>query len=160
QVIMAAITWIGSLFTPVGALIKLVMTIWNLYTFVRDQLSRIVAIARSVVEGLANIAQGIIEPAADKVEEALADLVPVAIDLLAKLLNLNGVAAKVREILGSIRNRIDLAVTHLIEKVLTGFRGGAEAQVAEAGPAETVPGEHIGDVLAIDAAGEPHHALS
>ncbi|MEM8648838.1 MAG: hypothetical protein AAGF86_21220, partial [Pseudomonadota bacterium] len=42
RVVMATITWLVSLFNPVGALVKLVMTIWNFVMFLKDQLARII----------------------------------------------------------------------------------------------------------------------
>jgi len=156
KVIIAGITWIASLFSPVGALVKLVFTIWNLYTFVRDQLARVIQIAQTIVDGLANIARGVIENAALRVESALATLLPVAIDLVAKLLGLTGVTAKVREIIEGIREWIDNAINKLLDRVLQAFTGKGEPATAGTGetPAETV----IGDNLTVDGGdGTEHH---
>jgi hypothetical protein len=165
KVIVAGITWIASLFNPVGALVKLVLTIWNLYTFVRDQLARIVRIAQTLVESLASIAAGIIDAAASRVESALAGLLPVAINLVANLLGLTGVAARVREIIGSARDWIDRAIDRLLDRVVRAFSSGGETAVAGAGDAATEGAAPqaagaIGDPLPVDVAEGPDHVLT
>jgi hypothetical protein len=162
KVIIAGITWLASLFSPVGAVVKLVLTIWNFLMFLRNQLARIIRVVQTVVEGLSNIARGIIEGAAKKVESVLADLLPVAIDLVAKLLGLTGVAARVREIISDIRAHIDRAVDSLIDRVLKTFRGGPEAEgELPAEEAETGPeGTEVGKDLVLVVPGEAPHTLS
>lgn len=164
KVIIAGITWLASLFSPVGALVKLLFTIWNLIQFLRNQLQRIIQVAQTIVESIGNIARGVIEAAALKVESVLANLLPVAIDLVAKLLGLTGVAAKVRDVIGRVRERLDQAVDALIERVLKTFRGGGagEAEGGEAAPGE--PGEagaiQVGEVMTVPVEGGPSHTLS
>ncbi len=155
KVVMAAITWIASLFNPVGALVKIVMLIWNLYTFIRDQLSRIWAMAQAVVSSIADIAAGVLEPAMKKVEGVLANLLPIAIDLFARLLGLGSFTGKVRGILRKVRRRIDRAVTRLLRKVLKRFRGKQGGQPAPPGKANA---RRIGPRLRLtDEDGKPHH---
>lgn len=159
KVIIAGITWLASLFSPVGALVKLVFTIWNLYTFVRDQLARVIQIAETIVQGLANIAHGIIESAALKVESALATLLPVAIDLVAKLLGLTGVTAKVRQIIEDVRTWIDNAINKLLDKVLAAFTGKGET-VPDAAVDEAAADATIGESVTVDVEDGPDHTLT
>ena len=123
RVIVAAIPKIASLFNPVGAIVQLVLAAWNLYTFLRDQLQRIAQVVQTVIEAIANIARGILEPAMARVETVLASLLPLALDLLARLLGLGNVGAKVREIVERIQGTIDRAIDKLIQRVLAAFRG-------------------------------------
>ena len=123
QVIKAAVLWLAGLFNPVGALVKVVMTVWNIYTFLRDQLSRIMQVVKTVVGALDKIARGVIEEAGKKVESVLGFLVPVAIDLLAKLLGLTGVTAKVRSILKAVNQSITKTVDKVLKKVAAKFKG-------------------------------------
>ncbi len=126
QVIKAAVLWLAGLFNPVGALVKVVMTIWNIYTFLRDQLSRIIQVVKTVVGALDKIARGVIEEAGKKVESVLGLLVPVAIDLLAKLLGLTGVTAKVRSILKAVNQSITKTVDKVLKKIAAKFKAGAK----------------------------------
>ena len=102
-----------------------------------------------MVDAIANIARGILEPAMARVETVLASLLPLAIDLLARLLGLGNVGAKVREIIEKVQGFVDRAIDGLLNRVLAAFRGGtgtgpAEPKTAtEAAPqadAEVTPG--------------------
>ncbi|SAL04848.1 hypothetical protein AWB78_07160 [Caballeronia calidae] len=152
RVVMAAIRWLASLFSPVGAVVQLVMTIWNVYQFVSNQLQRLFGIAQAVVQGISSIAHGVLGPAMNRVEQVLADLLPVVIDLLMSLLGVTGVAARVREIIGDVRAAIARAVDNLLDRVLGALglrRGGAAREDAD----DTA----IGESVPVDVAeGEDH----
>ncbi|MFK7929203.1 MAG: hypothetical protein AB8H79_13500, partial [Myxococcota bacterium] len=124
KIVIAAVTKLATMFNPVGAIVQAIMTAWNLYTFVRDQIQRIYGVFTAVVNGIGDIARGSIGPAANMVEGALAGLVPVAIDLLAKLLGLGGMGAKVQGVIEGVQERVDEAINKLIEKVKGMFSGG------------------------------------
>ncbi|MCD6028616.1 MAG: hypothetical protein K0S78_790 [Thermomicrobiales bacterium] len=135
RVVVAAITKIASLFNPVGAIVQLVLAAWNLFTFLRDQFQRIAQVVQTVIGAIANIARGILEPATARMETVLAGLLPLAIDLLARLLGLGNVGGKVREILGKVQGFVDRAIDKLLKRVLAMFKGGAGAR----GPAAEPP---------------------
>ncbi len=124
RVIMAAISWLAGLFSPVGALVKLVMTIWNFIMFLKDQLARIIQVVQTIVSTMWEIATGVLQPAIQGVENVLGRLLPIAIDLLARLLGLGNVAGKVKEIINNVRERIENAIVNLINRVLSAFTGG------------------------------------
>jgi hypothetical protein len=158
RILIAAVTWLASLFNPVGAIIKLVMTIWNLICFLRDQLARIGAILKTIVDFMADIVKAVLEPAMLGVESVLANLLPLAIDLLARLLGLGNVGERTRKIIGDIHQKIEDAIVNLIKKVVAKFTGkggapageGAGAAKAPAGAGEIMP------PIAIAAGGESH----
>ncbi|HIK04449.1 MAG TPA: hypothetical protein IGS40_06995 [Trichormus sp. M33_DOE_039] len=130
QIITAAITKLVSLFNPVGAIVQLVLTAWNIYTFLRDNLQNLIQIVQTIVEGLAQIVNGVIEPAAQRVEQTLASLLPVAISFLANLLGIGGIANRVRQIISDIRERIENAIVNLIRRIGQTFRGGGQSTPA------------------------------
>ncbi len=155
RIVMAAITWLASLFSPVGALIKLVMTIWNFMMFLKDQLARIIQVVQTVVSTIYEIATGVLEPAMQGVENVLARLLPIAIDLLARLLGLGNVAGRVRRIIGDVRQRIEDALVRLINRVLSAFTGGRMG----GGGAEDDEAEGEGEIMApvpVSGGGETH----
>ena len=133
RVIFAAITKLASLFNPVGAIVQLVLAAWNLFTFVRDQLSRLVELVTTVVGAVGDIARGILDKPKAAVEGVLSRLLPLAIDLLARLLGLGNVGAKVREIIEKVRGAIDKAIDKLIGKVVGLFSGGKKTTDAAPG---------------------------
>jgi hypothetical protein len=124
RIVMAAVSWLIGLFNPVGALIKIVMTIWNLILFLKDQLMRIIEVVRTVVGLIIDIANRVLEPVITGVEGVLARMLPIVIDLLARLLGLGNVAGRVREIIGSVRQAIEDAIVGLIRRVVARFTGG------------------------------------
>jgi hypothetical protein len=135
RIVMAAVTWLIGLFNPVGALIKIVMTIWNLILFLKDQLMRIVEVVRTVVGLIIDIANRVLEPVIAGVEGVLARMLPIVIDLLARLLGLGNVAGRVREIIGSVRQVIEDAICGLIRRVVARFTGGRRDGAAGTGAA-------------------------
>jgi len=126
SIVQAAITRLASLFSPVGALINAVVAIWNVFTFLRDQLARIFEVVRSVVESLHRIVMGVVDGAAQQIEAVLARSLPLVIDFLARLLGLGGIAARVRAIIERVRDRIIAAVDKVLNKILRLFRRGGE----------------------------------
>jgi hypothetical protein len=137
KVVVAAITKLASLFSPVGAIVQLVITAWNLYTFLRDQLSRIAAVVTTVVNAIGDIARGVLDGAVAAVEGVLGRLLPIAIDLLARLLGLGNVAERVRGIIEGIRAMIDRGIVTVIGRVAAAFRGGP----AEKSGTTSTPGD-------------------
>jgi phage-related protein len=161
KVVIAAITWLASLFNPVGAIVKLVMTIWNIYQFVSEQLQRLFGIAQAVVEGIANIARGVLGPAMNKVEEVLANMVPVVISLLMSLLGVTGIAARVQDIIARIREAIANAVDRMIDRVIGMFTGGRRGR-GGADDGDEAGGADLEDVdnVRVNVEGGPNHTLS
>ncbi|HEX2282629.1 MAG TPA: hypothetical protein VHG52_12805, partial [Thermomicrobiales bacterium] len=153
RVVLTAITKIASLFNPVGAIVQLVLAAWNLYTFLRDQFQRIAQVVQTIVESIANIARGVLEPATARMETVLAGLLPLAIDLLARLLGLGNVGAKVREIIEKVQSFIDRAIDKLLNRVLAMFRGGAGGAKAEP-PTPSVKAQTVEEPFSLS--GEKH----
>ena len=61
-----------------------------------------------------------------KIEDSLADLIPVAIDLVAKLLNIGNIATKVQNIIEGVRGLIDEALDAVFETVLGALGVGSK----------------------------------
>ncbi len=139
RVVLAMIKKIPALFGPAGAIVQLVMTAWNLYTFLRDQLSRLGALVRSVVDTIGDIARGVLTQAVTKVEEVLGSLVPLALDLLARLLGLGNLGEDVRKVVDKVQEFIDKAIDGLIARVLALFSGQGTAGAAA--PASAAPAD-------------------
>lgn len=135
RVVQAVIKKIPALFGPVGAIVQLVRTAWNLYEFLRDRLSRIAALVRTVVDSIGDIARGVLTGATAKVEEVLSGLLPIALDLFARLLGLGDVGEDVRKVIERVHATIGKAIDALITRVIGQFTGGG-ATGAAAGGAE------------------------
>lgn len=164
RVIIAAITKLATMFNPIGAIAQLVLTAWNIYTFLRDQLARIVEVVRSVTSAIDDIARGVLEGAAIAVETVLARLLPLAIDLLARVLGLGNVGASVREIVEQVRDTINKGIDATLERVAAVFKGGGAAGAPPGAPtpeatgAAGAPGAPAPDTISetFRVAGEEH----
>ncbi|MGB8020254.1 MAG: DNA/RNA non-specific endonuclease, partial [Candidatus Nanopelagicales bacterium] len=165
RVIIAAVTKLATMFNPIGAIAQLVLTAWNIYTFLRDQLARIVEVVQSVTAAIDDVARGVLEGAALAVENVLGRLLPLAIDLLARVLGLGNVGASVREIVEQVREMINKGIDGLLERVAAAFKGGAPggpAGAPAASPAGTAtegaPGAPSGGTISetFIVAGEEH----
>lgn len=131
-VFQAGIEWIIGLLTPAGAFVKAAMAIIDIVKFFIENGSQIMALVQSIIDSLAAIAAGDVGFVAQAVEGAMASTVPILIDFLASLLGIDGLSDKVQEIVGSIRKRIDDAITGLIDKAKEWFKGnGKEKRKAE-----------------------------
>jgi hypothetical protein len=83
-------------------------------------------IVNSFVAGVANIARGNIADAANYLEAALARAVPVAIGFLANQVGLRGIGARIAEMIGGLRDRVNAAIDWLIDRAIS--VGGAILQ--------------------------------
>lgn len=147
RLIIAAVTKLATMFNPVGAIVQLLLTAWNIYTFLRDNLQNMIQIVQSIVEGISQIVNGNIAPAANRVEQTLASLLPVAISFLANLLGIGGIANRVRQIIDQVRDRIENAIVTFIQRIASRFTGrgrGAAGTSAETSAAE--PAAESGDI--------------
>jgi hypothetical protein len=160
SVVKKAVVKLASMFSPVGAVVQLVVTLWDVFQTLREQLSQIFEVVKTVVDALDKIVKGTLEPAQKKVEEVLAGVLPVAIGLLARLVGLGGLGKKVEEFIESIRERVDKAITKLINKIKAKIKklfgkgkrdkkGKQKATGAEGKP-------ELGETVKFSADGEKH----
>lgn len=91
-----------------------------------EKLREMLEIVNSFVAGVANIAKGAITDAANYLENAMARAIPVAIGFLANQVGLRGLGAKIAEIIGGLRERVNAAIDWLIDKAIS--VGGAILQ--------------------------------
>ncbi|WP_264566214.1 DNA/RNA non-specific endonuclease [Flavobacterium sp. N3904] len=127
-VIKAGITWVISLFNPVGAFIKACKLIYDVVSWFINNARRILDLINSIVDSTALIVAGKITQAATFVENSLAKLVPIAIGFLAGLLGLGDLSKKVQALLDKIQAPINKAIDWVLEKagtvVKTLFKAG------------------------------------
>ncbi|KCV83676.1 hypothetical protein ATO10_02910 [Actibacterium atlanticum] len=155
RVVKAGIVWLASLINPAGALVKLVLMIWDFVMWMKDNFMRFVDIIKTVVNGMVDIAHGKIEPASKAIERVLGNLLAPAIDLIARLIGLGNVAGRVRKIIEKIRKTIEDAVVKLIKKVLAKFTGKGGGKSAKQDDDKAASGDLM-NPMAFKGAGESH----
>ena len=145
SVIVAAITRLAMLFNPVGAIVQLVLTAWNLFTFLRDNLARLAELVKSVVGTITEIAHGVLDTAAMAVEGVLGRALPLAIDLLARTFGLRNVGSRVRDIIQGVRDPVEKAIDAVLARVAAAFKGSKRGK--QAAPNHIAFAGKAGDLL-------------
>jgi hypothetical protein len=122
QIIQAAVLKIVSMFNPVSGLIAIVKTICNMIRFLIERASQIQALFQTVAGSVVPLAMGNFETVANKVEQTLARLLPVAIGFLASLLGIGGIANKIKKIIKKLQAKVDKAIDKMISKVANNIK--------------------------------------
>lgn len=128
----AAIAWITekiittvtakllSLLDPTGimAVVNSIIAIYKAIQSFMEYIRQMLEIVNKVLDVITDIARGPISGAATLLEGALADALPIAIGFLANQLNLGRLSEKLREIIQTVREKINMAIDWLIDKAL------------------------------------------
>jgi hypothetical protein len=117
-IVKRAVAKIVSLFNPVGAIIQAIMMIYQVVTFVIERANQVMAFVGAVINSITAIAQGAISGAANWIEGALGRLVPVLIGLLASLLGLGGIGAKIKETITKVQDLVWGAIRKFLKKAI------------------------------------------
>ncbi|MEN8132551.1 MAG: DUF4157 domain-containing protein [Pseudomonadota bacterium] len=114
KIVKGAIAKLVTMFNPVGAIIQAIMTVYNTIAFFIERMNQIMALANAVFDSITNIALGKLTAAANYVENTMARTVPVVIGFLARLLNLGGIAERIKGIIKGIQARVDAAIDKVV----------------------------------------------
>jgi hypothetical protein len=126
KVVQQAILKLATMWNPVGAIVQLLQTAWNIYNWVKENTKRIMSLIDAVVGSVGEIVAKMIGKAIGWIEQALARTIPAAISFLADLLGLGGITDKIREIIAKVQSMIWSAIEKLIKKVVGWFKGGKD----------------------------------
>jgi hypothetical protein len=94
------------------------MMIYSVVMFVIERASQIMSFVEAVINSITAIAQGAIGGAATWIENALGRLVPVVIGLLASLIGLGGIGAKIKEIVTKVGDLVWGAIRKFLKKAI------------------------------------------
>jgi hypothetical protein len=147
SIVKKAAEYIVSLLNPAGAIYQALKLIYEAVTWIMDNASKIFTLIQSIVDGAANIMSGAIGGAATMIENALGAIVPIVIDLFAKLVGLGGVPDKVKEVVGGLQEMVSNAIDKVIEWVATKIGLTKD---------EDKKGGSVGERLDFEAGGEAH----
>ncbi len=113
QVVFAGIKWLVGLIVPGAGFIKAIIAIKDFVVFF---VQSAMALIPTITEAILALVGGSVAGVVNTVQNGLARLLPVVINLFARLLGLGGLSKKVMAIFVKIRKRIDKAVDKLILK--------------------------------------------
>jgi uncharacterized coiled-coil protein SlyX len=113
-IVKQATLFIVKMFNPAGIVFQALQLIYDAITWIMDNASRIFTLIEAIVNGASNIMAGAIGGAAAMIEKALAMMVPVVIDLFAKLVKLGDVPNKVKDAVKDLQKEVDEALDRVI----------------------------------------------
>jgi phage-related protein len=124
RVIGWASRWLVSLLDVTGIMpvINTLLAIYRAIESFMQYLRQMLEIVSRVLDGVIGIARGAIEEGAAFMENALASALPVAIGFLANQAGLGRLSERLREILASLRERVEAAIDWLIDRALRAGR--------------------------------------
>ena len=117
-IIKKALARLAVFFIPFAGLIAAAKTLWDAIKFIKENIERFKKVAETIMQVIEPAARGDAGPAAAKVEETLARLLPLAIEFLAKLVGLGDLDNKIKKILEKVQAPVNKAIDWCIDKVL------------------------------------------
>ncbi|MCJ9429306.1 eCIS core domain-containing protein [Kordiimonas marina] len=115
SLVKAGIGWLAGLSNPVGAIIKVVLSIYNLITTFIERFQQIVDVCESIFNSVGAIARGQVKQATDFVEQTIGRTVPAIISFLAALIPVTGITSKIKAVIAKLRAPVTKAMDKLID---------------------------------------------
>jgi len=121
RIIGAVVTKLMSMLDPTGvmAVINSFIAIYNAIQSFIQYFRQMLEMINRFVDGVLAIAQGNIQPAADKVEQSLGSAMPIAIGFLANQVGLGGIGRRIGEMIQVVQTKVDEALDWLIGRALS-----------------------------------------
>jgi hypothetical protein len=118
RIVRAAVTRLLTLFNPAGAIIQAIISTYETIKFFVEKIQQIADTVEAIVESIARIAAGVLGPAANAVERAMARTLPVVLDFLARLIGLGDVSGQIRRVIEGLQQRVDRALDRAVDWVI------------------------------------------
>jgi len=145
EVVQGAVTYVASLASPVGSLVRAIQMAWEVYDFASEKLADLMGLVMAVTDSMHKIATGDLTDAANGVQDSLARGLGLAMDLLARILQVDGVGDAVGEAIGSIQGEVNTILNKILDRV-EAMIGDDDAVGDAAAPAVAAEGLSIGSV--------------
>lgn len=117
-IVTAGIRILANWTNPAGAVIEILLGIYNLIMFFIERFEQILDFANSVFESIGNIARGQLNQAADYIENAMAQTIPIIISFLVRLLGLPDIGGAVRRFITAIQEKVHAAFDKMLDWIL------------------------------------------
>ncbi len=148
QVIVRVIGFLN----PVGAVLQAIELIYKVLEWIFENAEPLFRFVEAIVNGMANIIAGDISGTAGIVEQALASMIPIVIDFLAGLMNLDDLPDEIADVIRDLQTMVLKAVDAAIEFIVTqaralleslGIGGDEAAEDGEGGAQDTELGKEV-----------------
>ncbi|MFI0777441.1 hypothetical protein [Streptomyces sp. NPDC021212] len=117
-IIQAGIMWVLSLLNPASAFVRAVKLIIDIVRFIVTQARQIFEFVNAVLDAAIAIAKGGSGGVPGLIERALARSIPVLLGVLAAILGVGGIAAKVKQIVQAMSKPVNRAIDWVIDKIV------------------------------------------
>ena len=117
-IVQASISLLAGLSNPIGAVVKVCLTIYKLIVTFIERLDQIMDVAKSIFSSIGAIARGQIQFAKDFIEQTIGRTVPVVIAFLAAAFGIGGIPAKIRGVFNKMRGLVTKGMVKLIKFVI------------------------------------------
>ena len=118
-IVKKAVPKLIAMFIPGAGFISAILSIYDTVMVFVQKISKIIQVVKGFIDSIVNIAAGEISGAAKRVESTLANLLSLAISLLAGFLGLGKVADKVMGVIKKVQAYIDKALDSAINWIVT-----------------------------------------
>ena len=118
QIVKIGLIQIAELASPVGEVIEVITDIYETVKFFIEKAAKFVALIDSIVNSLNDMVEGRIEGAAQKIEDTLANSIPLMLRFLAGIFHLDGIGESIRKIIQDVRKPIDDAIGKVLDIVV------------------------------------------
>jgi hypothetical protein len=133
ETIKRVLIFVATMFNPIGAFIRAVQALYAGLRFLIDNIGRIATLVNAFLDSLDLAVKGDVSGIASKVITALSAFIVMAIDFLAKLLNLGNLADKVRKVIQALRNPVIRAMEWLVDRLIRPLVSAAQRGVKAVG---------------------------
>ncbi|MCB1351166.1 MAG: DUF4157 domain-containing protein [Rhodobacteraceae bacterium] len=116
-IINGALSWIAGLSNPVGAIVKVALSIYNMIKTFLERMEQIIELVSSIFSSIGAIARGQIAQAVDFIETTIARTIPVFLAFVAALVPVTGITNTIR----GIFKKLKAPVKRAMEKLVTFF---------------------------------------
>ncbi|MET7904595.1 hypothetical protein ABZS86_25260 [Streptomyces sp. NPDC005355] len=117
-IVVAGIIWVISLLNPASAFVRAVKLIIDIVRFIVTQARQIFEFVNAVLDAVIAIARGGSGGVPGLIERALARSIPVLLGVLAAILGVGGIAARVKQIVQAMSKPVNRAVDWVIDKIV------------------------------------------
>ncbi|MBW2689831.1 MAG: DUF4157 domain-containing protein, partial [Deltaproteobacteria bacterium] len=115
RIVTAAVTKLATMWNPAGAVIQAIIGIYNTVMFFIERINQILDLVESVVNSVSKIAAGMIQDAADFVEQAMARTIPVILGFLARLIGLGNISSAIQNIIRRVQATVDRGLERVLD---------------------------------------------
>jgi phage-related protein len=137
KLVVAGIELLVSMLSPAGAALKAAQLLIAFLRFVFENGQQVIALLNSILDSVEMVLNGNLSAAANHVEQVLADAIPLALKLFAKLLRIDGIPNIIKRTVEKVRRPIDKVFDGLLkitDKLVAPLRRAQMAVVGKVSP--------------------------